>query len=109
MSWTETEILLVWRLFLVDTRRRVASKSGVTKACASGTGEYIHARSFSRLPEIAISVPLLCHRRCGLAAGCAARAPPRRRLPQCLRGYAPVIISTKIADSATCRTDQFAI
>src|SRR2546427_12102924 len=98
MSWTETGILLVWRLFLVGTRRRVASKSGVTKACASGTGEYIHARSFSRLPEIAISVPLICHRRYGLAAGCEARAPARRKTPKSLKGYAPVIISTQIAD-----------
>jgi hypothetical protein len=36
--------------------RRVAGETRVTKACAYATGEHIHARSFSRLAEIAISV-----------------------------------------------------
>src|SRR6266516_7539244 len=98
MSWTETGILLVWRLFLVGTGRRVAGESRLTKACAYANGEHVDARSFSRLAEIAISVSVTCHRRYGYAAGCEARAPPRRRLPQSLRGYAPIIISTKIAD-----------
>jgi hypothetical protein len=56
MSWTETPRLLVLRLFLVGTMRRVTGEIRVTIACAYGTGEHIHASSVSNLAELAISV-----------------------------------------------------
>jgi hypothetical protein len=56
MSWTETGILLGLKLFLVGTMRKVAGETRVTEAYAYTTGEHIHARSFSRLAEVAISV-----------------------------------------------------